>query len=268
MLMAQCQQLYELWKKAVLIKGKKTQESSRALEARVAMLEAITDNSCNESIFPNERHKANNRNNPALDRKRSGTRQSNSDSWGSLKEDSQPSVLWDGYVKPIRTIQVMVAHASVANSKPKVELDSHADMCVVGDNCLVIHDTNRTVNVYSYVPKDSHQNSWCHNKVSRSTEWTEVYLSDKPKTVMSAKTSYISQFWRLEWFKWVMFQDETALFPDDLLKLGCYLGPSIDVGPAMTAKILMENGQVLHRSTCRSLTSHELLDKDGPDAQD
>ena len=38
MLMAQCQKLYNLWKKARLIKVKKTPESSRALEARVTML--------------------------------------------------------------------------------------------------------------------------------------------------------------------------------------------------------------------------------------
>ena len=44
-----------------------------------------------------------------------------------------------------------------------------------------------------------------------------------------------------------MFQDQTAPFPDDVLKLGYNFGPSIDVGPA--AKILTENGQVLHRST-------------------
>ena len=48
----------------------------------------------------------------------------------------------------------MVAHASVASSKPKVELNAHADMCVVGDNCLVIHDHNRPVCFYSYDPKD------------------------------------------------------------------------------------------------------------------
>ena len=53
----------------------------------------------------------------------------------------------------------MVAHASVASSKPKVELDSHADTCVVGDNCLVIHDHNRPVNVYSYDPKDGHRSA-------------------------------------------------------------------------------------------------------------
>ena len=60
-----------------------------------------------------------------------------------------------------------------------------------------------------------------------------------------------------------MFQDETAMFPDDVLKLGPYLGSSIDFGQAMTAKILTENGQVLHRSTNRPLTPDELSDKDG-----
>ena len=79
----------------------------------------------------------------------------------------------------------------------------------------------------------------------------EIYKLDGevPETVMSGKMSDISQFCELEWLGWVMFQDETAPFPDDVLKLGHYLGPSIDVGPAMTAKILTENGQVLHRLT-------------------
>ena len=53
----------------------------------------------------------------------------------------------------------MVAHASVASSKPKVELDSLADICVVGDNHLVIYDHDRPVNVYSYNPKDGHRSA-------------------------------------------------------------------------------------------------------------
>ena len=59
---------------------------------------------------------------------------------------------------------------------------------------------------------------------------------------MSEETSNISQFCKLELFEWVMFQDESAPFPDDMLKLGYYLELSIDVGPAMTAKIPTENG--------------------------
>ena len=48
MSMAQHQQLYELQKKTRLIKGNKTPESSRALEARVTMQEGKIDNSRNE----------------------------------------------------------------------------------------------------------------------------------------------------------------------------------------------------------------------------
>ena len=72
----QHQQLYELQKEAGLMKGKKTPESSRALEAIVAMLEAKTDNSNNESLFIDKMPKVNNRNNPALDRKGNRTGQS------------------------------------------------------------------------------------------------------------------------------------------------------------------------------------------------
>ena len=79
MLMAQHQQLYELCKKGRLIKGKKTTESNRALEIRVATPEAKTDNSSYESLFVDEKPKANNRNNPALKRTGSETRQSFTD---------------------------------------------------------------------------------------------------------------------------------------------------------------------------------------------
>ena len=65
-----------------------------------------------------------------------------------------------------------------------------------------------------------------------------------------------------------MFWDKTAPIPDDVWKLGHYLGPSIDVSPAMTTKILTVNGQVLHMSAYRPLNSDELLDKDGSDAQE
>ena len=76
MSMAQHQQLHKLRKRPNLIKDKKTAESSRASEARVAVLEAKTGNSSNESLFPDEKPKANNRNNLAIDRKESGTRES------------------------------------------------------------------------------------------------------------------------------------------------------------------------------------------------
>ena len=79
MSVAQCQQLYELWKRAGLIKGKKTPESSRVLEARVAMLEAKSENSSDESLFADVKPTAINRDNPALDREGNCTRQSHAD---------------------------------------------------------------------------------------------------------------------------------------------------------------------------------------------
>ena len=85
---------------------------------------------------------------------------------------------------------------------------------------------------------------------------------------MSGETSDTSQFCKLEWFEWVMLQDETSPFLDDVLKLGHYLGPSIDISLPMMIKILTENGQVLYRLTYQPLTPDELLDKDGSDAQE
>ena len=48
-----------------------------------------------------------------------------------------------------------------------------------------------------------------------------------------------------------------TLYPDDHFELGRYLGPSIDIGPALTAKIIKENGQVLYRSVYRALVQEE-----------
>ena len=57
----------------------KTLESSRALEARVAALKGKSENSSNESLFTDERPKANNRNNLALDKEGKGVRHCHAD---------------------------------------------------------------------------------------------------------------------------------------------------------------------------------------------
>ena len=53
-----------------------------------------------------------------------------------------------------------------------------------------------------------------------------------------------------------MFWEESKLvaFPDENAMLGQYLGVAIDVGPAMTAKILKAIGQVVYHSTYQGLT--------------
>ena len=59
----------------------------------------------------------------------------------------------------------------------------------------------------------------------RSNTAHDIYKLDGevPKIVMSGETSDISQFCELAWFEWVMFCNATALFLDDVLKLGHFL---------------------------------------------
>ena len=54
-----------------------------------------------------------------------------------------------------------------------------------------------------------------------------------------------------------MFRDDPIQFPDNNPVLGRYIGPELDVGPAITANIMKENGEVVHRSTYDSLTESE-----------
>ena len=55
-----------------------------------------------------------------------------------------------------------------------------------------------------------------------------------------------------------MFRDSALLFPWYKMVLGRYLGPSIDIGPSMTVKILKSNGEGVRRLTYRYLLSEEL----------
>ncbi len=81
-----------------------------------------------------------------------------------------------------------------------------------------------------------------------------------PETYMSGETEDTSQFCELAWYDWVMYRPGAVEYPDKPMRLGKYLGPAIDVGPAMTAKILQHNGKVVYRSTYRPLTIEEEAD--------
>ncbi|KAI2509582.1 Reverse transcriptase (RNA-dependent DNA polymerase) [Fragilaria crotonensis] len=82
-----------------------------------------------------------------------------------------------------------------------------------------------------------------------------------PETIVSGETADISPFALFAWYDWVMFRDTSVSYPDDAMVLGRDLGPAIDIGPAMTRKVLKENGKVVYRSTVRSLTDDELADE-------
>ena len=83
-----------------------------------------------------------------------------------------------------------------------------------------------------------------------------------PETLITGETSDISPLAQHGWYEWVMFRDTSVSFPDSKMVLGRYLGPSIDVGPAMTAKILKANGKVMHRGTYRALTPKEIASEE------
>ena len=72
---------------------------------------------------------------------------------------------------------------------------------------------------------------------------------ETPETIMSGETSYTSQFCELEWHEWIICRDLVVSFPEDKMVLGRYFGPSIDIGPSITVKILNSNGEVVHLST-------------------
>ena len=64
----------------------------------------------------------------------------------------------------------MSAHISITVVKTKIELDSHADTCVLGDRGLIVNDCIRPVNVYGYHPKAGLKNSCVVNTAFAYTE--------------------------------------------------------------------------------------------------
>ena len=75
------------------------------------------------------------------------------------------------------------------------------------------------------------------------------------ETVVSGETADISPFALFKWYERVLFRDTSVNYPDDTLVLGR------DLGPAMTRKVVKENGQVVYRSTVRGLTPDEMVDE-------
>ena len=106
---------------------------------------------------------------------------------------------------------------------------------------------------------------WCfaleYESYVRSHTALDIFKLDGrvPETVVSGETADISPFCEFGFWDWVKFRDSGVAFPTDSLVLGKYLGPSIDVGPAMTQRVMKANGEVEDRSTLRLLTPEECM---------
>ena len=79
-----------------------------------------------------------------------------------------------------------------------------------------------------------------------------------PYTATFGEEADISNLCRYDWYDWVYFWDGSAKFPYPKLSLGRCLGPMKNEGNEMCQAILKQNGIVVPRRSCRSLTVGEL----------
>lgn len=94
----------------------------------------------------------------------------------------------------------------------------------------------------------------------RSNTALDIYelQGEVPETLVSGQTSDISPFSEYGWYDWVYYYEPVAQYPELKKQLGRWLGPAIDIGPAMTSKVLKQNGYYIHVSTVVKLTEDEL----------
>jgi hypothetical protein len=83
-----------------------------------------------------------------------------------------------------------------------------------------------------------------------------------PETIVSGQTADISPFVEFGWYDWVKWWDGPAKFPEKKEIYGWWLGPALDIGPAMCVKILKENGQVQYTSSYRAVSDDEMVNDD------
>ena len=82
------------------------------------------------------------------------------------------------------------------------------------------------------------------------------------ETIVSVQTTDISPFVELLYYAWVKFCDNLAKYSELKEQLEQWLGPAVDIGPAITSEIFKSNGQVIYISTNRGLSDDELCDND------
>ena len=81
-----------------------------------------------------------------------------------------------------------------------------------------------------------------------------------PKTLLSGKTADISPLIEHEWYNFVKWSDHGSSFAEPKEVNGRWLGPSMDINPAMCSKIIRSNGQIINLSSYRAITEEEIQD--------
>ena len=94
--------------------------------------------------------------------------------------------------------------------------------------------------------------------VSHTARQTPHLHGLTPQSMVNPQTPDISRIAEFPWYAWIWWHDQLAPFPIPRKTLGRYLGPTKDIGPVLTAKILKPNGQVIHRSSYTAVTKEEM----------
>jgi hypothetical protein len=76
--------------------------------------------------------------------------------------------------------------------------------------------------------------------------------------VMTGDTQDISEYLHFDWYQPVHHYDENKVFPEKREELGRWLGPAHDVGQALCYWILKGNGQVVARTTVKTITAEDI----------
>jgi hypothetical protein len=94
----------------------------------------------------------------------------------------------------------------------------------------------------------------------RSHTSLDIYgLEDQvPESKIKGETVDIYTIAEYVCYEWVNFRDKAVKFPVSKIQLGRDLGDAIDIGHAMTRKVLKQNGSVMYISSVRPLTQDEI----------
>ena len=79
---------------------------------------------------------------------------------------------------------------------------------------------------------------------------------------MSGDTDNIIIITDHAWYDWIKFYYHVGKqFPEEMMYMGRYLGPAIDVDPDLTANISNSNVEMVHLSTYHYPLTEEVNDK-------
>jgi hypothetical protein len=79
-----------------------------------------------------------------------------------------------------------------------------------------------------------------------------------PETKVKGETVNISTIAEYARYEWVKFRETSANFPISKIQLGNDLCATIDIGPTISRKIMKSSGQVMCRTSVRSLAPGEI----------